>query len=37
MMFVLRQVRQGKFTTYTVGEIRIVEVEFKWCFKQESW
>jgi len=34
-MFILRQAKQGKFT-YTVGEIRIIEVEFKWCFKPES-
>jgi hypothetical protein len=33
MMFVLGQTRQGKFITYMVGEIRIIEVELKWCFK----
>ncbi len=30
-MSIMRQVGQGRFSKYMVGEIRTVEVEFKWC------
>ncbi len=35
-MFVLRHAKHGKFSKYKIGEIMIVELEFKWCFKWES-
>ncbi len=36
MMFILKQVGQGKVNKYKVGEIRIVEVELKLCFRWEN-
>lgn len=36
-MFIMKQVGHGKFSKYKVGEIMIVEVELKWCFRRKSW
>jgi hypothetical protein len=35
-MFILKQARHGMFSKYKVGEIKIIEVVFKWCFRRES-
>ncbi len=32
-MSIMRQVGQGRFNKYMVGEIRAAEVEFKWCLR----
>jgi len=36
MMFILRQVGQGRFNTYKVVKNRTAKVEFKWCFRWEK-
>jgi hypothetical protein len=36
VMFIMRQVGHGGFNTYRVDKNKTVEVEFKWCFGQES-